>query len=126
MLLALARDLGARATRLSDARALRASIDAVAAAYGPDAPLAGLLRRDWLRGRTDKNSRLALAWAREQVRLALVDVLRGAARNGLIPEAADADSVAWFWLAGAEALAHEPPSAVADRALTLAALLGAK
>jgi hypothetical protein len=118
-LLALARDLPAQVMDL------RAVVDTLAATYGPESPLAAAMHKDWLRGRSDKNARLALGWAREQVRLAMVDVLQRAARPGLVSALADAETLAWLWLACCEALAYEPPSAVADRVQALAALLGA-
>jgi hypothetical protein len=124
-LLALARDLTARAAQLTQAADLRAVVDALAAAYGPASPLAAATREDWLRGRGDKNVRLALGWAREQVRLAMVDVVQRAARASLVRSHADAETLAWLWLACCEALAYEPASAAADRVQALVALLGA-
>jgi hypothetical protein len=121
LLLALARDLSTEEPATPGPPDLAAIVDVLARAYAPDAPLARALREDWIRGHDDKTATLAFAWAREQVRLALVDVLhrvRGA-------RAADADTIAWLWLAACEALAHEPPSAVSDRAHTLAVFLGA-
>jgi len=124
-LLALARDLTARAAHLTQAADLRAVVDALAAAYGPGSPLAAAMREDWLRGRGDKNVRLALGWAREQVRLAMVDVVQRAARASLVTAHADVETLTWLWLACCEALAYEPASAVADRVQALAAFLGA-
>jgi hypothetical protein len=97
-----------------------AAVGVLMRAYAPAAPLATALRKDWIRGRDDKSSRLALAWAREQVRLALVDVLERERARG---PAADTDTVAWLWLAACEALAYEPEAAVSDRAHALATFL---
>ena len=116
LLLALARDL----PRDASPDDIGTIIDVLVRAYAPDAPLATVLRADWIRGRDDKTARLALAWAREQVRLALVDLLvRARAARG----AGDADTVAWLWLAACEALAYEPEAAVMDRAHALATFL---
>lgn len=123
-LLVLARELTARSSTLTTAADLHAIIETLAAAYGPEAPLAVALRRDWLHGRGDKSARLALGWAREQLRLAIADVVTHAAHAGLVSARTDADTLAWLWLAGCEALAHEPASAVADRVHALVALLG--
>lgn len=100
------------------ARALPAdgadAVRAVAHAYRAEEPLPRALVDAWIAARRDKTRALALAWAREQVRLALEDALRGPATF------AEPATLAWLVLAGCEALAHEPPSAAADR---LAALL---
>lgn len=125
LLLALARDLTARAAHLTRAADLRAVVDALAAAYGPESPLAAAMRKDWLRGRSDKNVRLALGWAREQVRLAMVDVVQRAAWASLVSAHPNAETLAWLSLACCEALAYEPASAVGDRVQALSALLGA-
>ena len=71
-----------------------------------------------LAGRGDKTKMLALAWAREQVRMALEEILIGS-RTGV---GLAAETHAWVLLAACEALAHEPPSAVADRRRALAEL----
>jgi hypothetical protein len=73
--------------------------------------------------RADKARRLALAWAREQVRLAFAELLEratatGAARNDVTP-----GTLAWLVLAGCEALAFEAPDAVPDRLAALAAFI---
>ena len=122
LLLALARELSTREPAAPGHADLGKIVNVLARAYAPDAPLAKALRQDWLKAHDDKTAALAFSWAREQVRLALVDVLRraGGAR------AADTDTTAWLWLAACEALAHEPPSAVSDRAHALAAFLSAR
>jgi len=91
-------------------------------AHGPDAPLPRALAQAWLRGRSDKTSVLALAWAREQVRLALEERLIRAPARGAA--AADPATRAWLLLAAAESIAHEPPAAVADRLRALLELTG--
>ena len=65
---------------------------------------------------------LALAWAREQVRLALEERLIRAPARGAA--AADPATRAWLLLAAAESIAHEPPAAVADRLRALLELTG--
>ena len=125
LLLDLARDLTARAGRLTDATQIHGLAEAVAGAFAPEKALAKALREDWLRGRGDKTARLALGWAREQVRLALVETLHRARAARLVRTDVDAETLAWLWLAAAEALAHEAATAVADRASALAAFLTA-
>jgi hypothetical protein len=125
-LLALARELSARSAAVTQAADVRATVDVLAAAYAPEAPLAIVLREDWLHGRGDKTAQLALAWAREQVRVAMVEVLQRARGAGLTRAEADVETLAWLWLAACEALAHEPATAVPDRVHALAAFLLAR
>jgi hypothetical protein len=117
-LLALAREL-AGLGRDALPRALRA----LALAYAPDAPLPRAIARAFLQTRGDKTRALALAWAREQVRLALQELLEATppSARGM---ASSPDTLAWLLLAGAEALAKEPPAAVSDRLKALAAVTG--
>jgi hypothetical protein len=118
-LLALARELGG-----FGADPLPRALRALAAAYAPDAPLPRDAARAFLATRGDKTGALALAYAREQVRVALQEVLETtppSARGGL---PTGPETLAWLLLAGAEALAQEVPSAVADRLKALAALTG--
>jgi hypothetical protein len=126
LLLGLARDIASRAAALER----RADVDTIVvtllSAYAPDAPLAIALREDWLRSRNDKTARLALAWAREQLRMALSEVLQRARATRSMRTAGDVETLAWLWLAACEALAHEPTSAVGDRAHALVAFLDAK
>jgi hypothetical protein len=110
LLLGLAARLGA----LPVAEAVRA----VAAAHAPDAPLPRAVARAWLDSRGDKTATLALAYARENLRLALEEVLARAPR-GALPGSPETRS--WLVLAACEAMALEPREAAADR---LSALLG--
>ncbi len=71
----------------------------------------------------DKARALALAWAREQARLAVADVLHRAAAAGAARTDVGAETLAWLVLAGAEALEREPADAVADRLHALATFL---
>jgi hypothetical protein len=116
-LLALAQELSAL-----DAEALPRALDLLAVAYGPEAPLPSALHRAWLAGHGDKTAVLALAWAREQVRLALEEILGAVPTGARVPLGGSAETRAWLVLAACEALAHEPPSAVADRVRALAEL----
>ena len=106
------------------AAALPRALRALAAAYAPDAPLSRAVAHAFLATRGDKTGALALAWAREQVRLALQELVEAtppSARGGV---ATPAEMLAWLLLAAAEALALEPPSAVADRLKALTVLTG--
>src|SRR2546428_453473 len=104
----LARALSAR----PDADA-SAALGLLAAAHAPDAPLPRAMAQAWIRGRKDKTATLALAWAREQVRLALEEILARAPQRDAL--GATVETRAWLLLAAAESIAHEPPAAAADR-----------
>ena len=77
----------------------------------------------WIKTRREKTASLALSWAREQVRLSLEETIarspKGRAAIGLAP-----DTLAWLLLAACEAMAYEPPSAVADRVRAVLELSG--
>jgi len=117
-LLALARELSAPPVNADPAAALRL----LAGAHAPDAPLPRAVARAWIRGRDDKTAALALAWAREQVRLALEEILARTPPRGA--RAGSADTRAWLLLAAAEAIAQEPPAAAADRLRMLLEMTG--
>jgi len=123
LLLEVARDVSRRAAALERAADVDTIVAALASAYAADAPLATALREDWLRGRDDKTARLTLAWAREQVRLALSEVLQRTRALRPLRTGVDVEILAWVWLAACEALAHEPASAASDRAHALATFL---
>jgi hypothetical protein len=109
-LLALAREIEG-----FGADALPRAVHALAAAYGPQAEVPNAVYRAWIGTRDDKTATLALAWAREQLRLALQDVIEATppSARGALP--LPAETLSWLLLAACEALAHEPPSAAADR-----------
>jgi hypothetical protein len=109
-LLALARDMEALG-----ADALPRAIRVLAAAYAPDAELPRAIQRAWLASRGDKTTALALAWAREQLRLGLQEVIHATppSARGVLP--LPAETLAWLLLAACESMAYEPPSAAADR-----------
>jgi hypothetical protein len=112
-LLALAREISEVGRREPPERALRAALDALSRAYARQA----LLPRE-----------LPRAWAREQVRLALVEILaRIAASPGPTarPETPSRlETRAWLLLAAREALAHEPAGAAPDRWRDVLELIG--
>jgi hypothetical protein len=103
-------------------RPLAATLRLLASTYAPDAPLPRAIARAWLGARGDKTLTLALAWAREHVRLALEEVLVREVQPGALPGGADVR--AWLLLAGCEAIAHEPPAAGVDRLRALLDLTG--
>src|SRR5919201_6965309 len=104
-LLDLAREVAALPADANVAEVVRL----LASAHAPDAPLPRAVGQAWLRSRDDKTTALALAWAREQVRLAVEERLLRAPARGAI--AADPTTRAWLLLAAAESIAHEPPAA---------------
>ena len=116
-LLALACELSAL-----EGDALPRALDLLAEAYRPEAPLPSALHQAWLAGRGNKTAVLALAWAREQVRLALEEILGAAPLGTRASLGVPAETRAWIVLAACEALAHEPASAVPDRVRALAEL----
>jgi hypothetical protein len=117
-LLQLAADLAA----LPSAAAIPTALRALAAAYAPGAPLPRAMAQGWLQSPGDKFAVLALAWARERVRLTLEELLARAPARGALPGSAETRS--WLILAACEAMALEPPSAVADRLRALLELTG--
>jgi hypothetical protein len=118
-LLALARELAAPPA----ASSLAAALQRLAGAHAPDAPLPRAVARAWIEGRQNKTAALQLAWAREQVRLALEEILTRATARGRLT--GPADTRAWLLLAAAESIAQEPEAAAADRVKTLLELGGA-
>jgi hypothetical protein len=118
-LLTLASDV---ATLAKGEQPVAAVLRRLAAAYAPEAPLPRAVARAWLAARGDKTMTLALAWARENVRLALEEALVRVPHQGTLPGPADVR--ASLLLAACEALAQEPAAAVADRFRTLLELTG--
>jgi len=102
--------------------AVPAALGVLATAYAPGAALPRATARAWLRSQGDKIAMLALAWARERVRLTLEELLAGSPGRGTLPGSAETRS--WLILAACEALALEPPSAAADRLRALLELTG--
>ncbi len=115
LLLTLAKDLAGAPLD----GALRKLVDA----FTPGADLPREIYGAWIKSRREKTASLALSWAREQLRLSLEETIARSPRVrptlGLAP-----DTLAWLLLAACEAIAHEPPSAVADRVRTVLELSG--
>jgi hypothetical protein len=103
---------------------LRAAIDELLAAYAADGPLAATLTDAWRGARADKRAALALAWAREQLRLAIEDVLAREAKADRIRPGLGLDALAWLVLVAAESIVYEPAGVAIDRAETLLAIVG--
>ncbi len=95
----------------------------LADAFTPGADLPHEVFGAWIKSRREKTASLALSWAREQLRLSLEETIARSPRArpalGLAP-----DTLAWLLLAACEAIAHEPPSAVADRVRAVLELSG--
>jgi hypothetical protein len=95
----------------------------IADAFAPGAELPREVFNAWIKTRSEKTASLALSWAREQVRLSLEETIarspKGRPTLRLAP-----DALAWLLLAACEAIAHEPPSAVADRVRAVLELSG--
>jgi hypothetical protein len=123
-LLELAQEIAALARDGDGPAELSRALTTLAAAYAPSAPLPHLVFHAWVRSRNDKTATLALAWAREQVRLGLQEVVERALKTGRGRVDVEPETIAWLLLAGCEALAQEPPSAVADRLRALLQLIG--
>jgi hypothetical protein len=117
-LLALAGELAT----LSPPGAVSGALRTMAAAYAPGAPLPRAIARAWLGSQGDKNALLALAWARERVRLTLEELLTREPARGALP--GSPETRARLNLAACEAIALEPPAAVADRLRALLELNG--
>jgi len=123
-LLKLAQEVAGLARNAGGTHALAAAVQRLAAAFGPPASLPGEVFQAWVRSRSDKNATLALAWAREQVRLGLQDVVERTPKPTRPRIDTDAATLAWILLAACEAIAQEPPSAVADRVRAILDLIG--
>lgn len=119
-LLALARTLTAETGGdLAPRAAVMKLLDVLAHAFQAGARLPRALARART-ARTDEARALAMAWAREQLRLSVGEILARAADAGELSVALPAESVAWLVLAACEALADEPPQAAPDRLRLLA------
>lgn len=115
--------LAAEIAALPPVGAVEAALRALVVAYAPGAPLPRALARGWLASQGNKTALLALSWARERLRLALEELLvHRATTPGALPGSPETRSR--LILAACEAVALEPPSAVADRLRTLLELTG--
>jgi hypothetical protein len=117
-LLALAGELA----RLPPPDAVAAALRALADAYAPGAPLPRAMAQAALASHGDKIALLALAWARERLRLTLEEVLARAPLRGPLPR--DAATRSWLLLAACEAIALEPAGAAVDRLRALLEIVG--
>jgi hypothetical protein len=120
-LLALARTVATETSAASSPRAaVTRAVEVLAAAFETGAPLPRLLAQGRAAGRRDDARTLATAWAREQLRLSLTEVLARGRAAGVTGAEPRADALAWLVLAACEALGDEPPQAVPDRIRLLA------
>jgi hypothetical protein len=101
---------------------LRAGLETLLGAHGVH--VAALLDAS-RRAHRDKRAALALGWAREQVRIAVADLLGREMKAGRLPAEAPRDALAWLIVVASEATAAESAGIVADRVDALLAVLGA-
>ena len=95
-------DRVARGTE-SPAVRLEGAMEIIFGAHGQSDPdFSELLLTGWMRARGDKHHRLALAWQREQLRLALQEILQAGAAAGTFRKDLDAGAVAAVILGAAE------------------------
>jgi hypothetical protein len=95
-------DRVARGTE-SPAVRLEGAMEIIFGAHGQSDPdFSELLLTSWMRARRDKHHRLALAWQREQLRLALLEILQAGAAVGAFRKDLDAGAVAGVILGAAE------------------------
>jgi len=120
-LLALARTLAASSTTAErrPGDAVIAALAALGTAFQAGAALPRALAQARMEALADKTRALALAWAREQLRLVLGDVLDRAATARAPGVGLATDTLAWVLLAACEALADEPLQAAPDRVRAL-------
>jgi hypothetical protein len=94
-----------RVARGSESPAVRleGAMEIIFGAHGQSDPdFSELLLTAWMRARRDKHHRLALAWQREQLRLALQEILQAGAAAGTFRKDLDAGAVAAVILGAAE------------------------
>jgi hypothetical protein len=90
---------------------LERALDALFAAYSSESgSLAPMLLDGWARAGRDKQQRLALAWHREQIRLAVADILEAGQRQGVLGRHLDVGATAALAVACAEAGALQATS----------------
>lgn len=104
----------------SPRRSVTRALDVLAIAFRAGAPLPRALAHMRSAAGRDEARALAIAWAREQLRLSLGEILRRAGAAGEVTVAIPAESLAWLVLAACEALADESPQAAPDRLSLLA------
>jgi hypothetical protein len=117
-LLGLARELAEISRGASDAEgALAAAVEHLARAWLPEAPLPAVVFDAWRAARADPSRALSLAFAREQIMLALQDTLAATRKTGHPRDDIGPDALAWLVAAGCESLAHGGDSAERIRLL---------
>jgi hypothetical protein len=99
---------------------LRAALTQMTTAYASQATV---FFDAWKRARTDKRAALALGWAREQLRLAVVELLGRDARTGRLRTQVSHDSLAWIIVALGESAVADTTDAV-ERIDALTIVLG--
>jgi hypothetical protein len=97
------------------ATSLRAATEILFGAFSAGGALAPALLDAWRVARNDKRTALALAWAREQLRLAIADVIAREAKALRMTSDAPIDALAWALLVAAEACVHEAPGSPPER-----------
>jgi hypothetical protein len=100
----------------------RAALELIVTAHAADGRLAPALIETWQRVRTDKRATLALGWAREQLRLAVADVLAREAKARRLRGDVPLDALAWVVVAASESAVHEAPASLGDRVDALLAV----
>ncbi len=116
-LLTLARDLTALITTAPPSRLLDAALERLASGAGP------MAKRPSATSRGDKTKALAAAWAHEQARLAMHEILEHEARRGALRDDLSRPLLAWLLIAARDALAHESPDALDERVQALGRFL---
>jgi len=111
-LLTLARDLTTLITTAPPSRLLDAALERLASGARPLA-----------RNHADKTKALAAAWAHEQARLAMNEILEREARRGALRDDLSRPLLAWLLIAARDALAHESPDALEERLQALGRFL---
>lgn len=94
---------------------LRTALDLLARTYGAGETLSRALCAVRLEPDGDPASTLAIGWAREQVRVALEELLRRETARGRARDDLPADTASWLLVAACEAIAHEPPGGAGER-----------
>lgn len=69
----------------------------------------------WLEAQRDESRALALGWAREQLRLALEDLVTRETGAGRVRTDVSAATLSRLLLASCEAMVHEPPGELSER-----------
>lgn len=118
-LLKLAREIAALARDAAGPAALGAALEKLTTAFTASALEPVAMLEALKKSRDSKTRLLALGWAREQLRLALQELIQRAADAGRARTDMTPATLAWLLLAGCQALAYEPPTAVQDRAAAL-------